>query len=194
MSRKVIPQRRKNRKARPQPKHRLDGTFKVSKVGKYNAQGQRIDGIFFASKAEAGRYCQLKRLVEAGTITHLETQPSYPMSVKGVPICTYRADFRYRWVVDGRVHEIVVEEVKGLETPEFKLKAKLYRAIYGTELYVLPGQWLEDYEGRVAPECMPTIKEKGDVKEARRKAKAAKRRAQRKLDAMVDKAGPQEKG
>jgi len=90
--------------------------------------------------------------------------------------------------------EIVVEDVKGMITPEYRLKSKLFRAIYASPLYELPGQWIEDYEGKVGPECMPIIKEKGDVKEARRKAKLAKRREQRKLDALVDKAGAQEEG
>lgn len=193
MGRPVIPQRRKNRKARPQPKHRMDGTFKVSKVGKYNAQGQKIDGHFFASKAEAARYCQLKRLLEAKRIEKLELQPKYPITIDGIPICTYIGDFRYVQLGEyGNAVAIVVEDVKGMITPEYRLKSKLFQAKYRMPLHELPAQWVDDYEGLTGPECMPIIKEKGDVKEARRKAKLAKRRAQRKLDAMVDKAGPQE--
>ena len=178
MGRTVIAQRRKNRKARPQPKHRMDGTFKVSKVGKYNAQGSRIDGYFFHSKAEATRYCQLKRLAEQGTIVQLQLQPRFPISVDGQAICVYIADFQYKVMNEyGTVTAIIVEDVKGMVTPEYRLKSKLFTAKYRMPIHELPGQWVERYEGLTGPACLPIIKELGDVKLARKKAKAAAKRA-----------------
>ena len=49
-------------KKKYQPKHRKDGTFKKPKLGKYNSRGIRLDGRFFHSESEAGRYLQLKLL------------------------------------------------------------------------------------------------------------------------------------
>lgn len=79
------------------------------------------------------RYEQLKGMEARGLISGLEVQPSFPLVVHGVKIAVYRADFRYWWhgkdVRDPR-GELRVEEVKGLETPEWKLKCKLMRALY----------------------------------------------------------------
>ena len=178
MSRPVIPQRQRKRGIkRKQPNHRMDGTFKVSKVGKYNAQGSHIDGHFFASKVEADRYCQLKRLVEAGRIERLELQPKYAITVDGMSICTYVADFRYLWRNPMYGTVMIVEDVKGMVTPEYRLKSKLFQAKYRMPLHELPGQWVSQYEGLTGPECMPIVKELGDVQAARRKVRQAKKRA-----------------
>lgn len=85
---------------------------------KYNvapAADRTVDGITFASKREATRYRELKILERAGEITALELQPRYkfPMGF------AYVADFRY--ITD---RSIAVEDVKGVETPVFKLKRK----------------------------------------------------------------------
>jgi hypothetical protein len=130
----------KYRAKRPQG-HKLDGTFKKSKRGKYNQQGRHEDGHWFASKAEAERYLQLKQLRDQGKIEHLELQPSFPVQVKGIAICTYRADFRYIIISDGGWRQDVVEDVKGLPTPEYKLKKKLVEAIYQIPIHeISPNQ------------------------------------------------------
>ena len=66
-----------------------------SRRGKYNANGQKIDGHWFASAAEAKRYVQLKDMQQDDLIEDLVLQPSYPIVHHGKPITTYRADFRY---------------------------------------------------------------------------------------------------
>ena len=90
-------------------------------ASKYRAVPVTVDGIRFASKAEARRYQELKALERAGKIANLVLQPSYPLH-GGV---AYRADFAYDQ--DGRR---VVEDVKGYETQVFRIKAKLFRADY----------------------------------------------------------------
>ena len=51
-------------------------------------------------------------------------------------ICAYIADFRYkREDKDGVWHEIV-EDAKGVETPEFKLKKKLMKACLDIEIFL----------------------------------------------------------
>jgi hypothetical protein len=99
---------------------------------KYGAIRTEVDGITFASKAEARRYAELKLMERAGAIKDLTLQPRYPIVVEGVPICTYVADFFYFAVRDdGRTWRPVIEDVKGVRTPVFKLKAKLVKALYG---------------------------------------------------------------
>jgi hypothetical protein len=90
-----------------------------------------IDGITFASKKEATRYQQLKLMVKAKAIKHLELQPRYAIEINGVKICTYVADFRYTSASGGKE---IVEDVKGVRTPIYKLKKKLMKAIKMIEI------------------------------------------------------------
>lgn len=101
------------------------------KRAKYNAQGRRVAGVWIPSEAQAVRYEQLLSMQERGLIEQLHAEVSYPLVVGGVKIATYRADHVYR-LVDREKHvdELIVEEVKGLETPDWKLKLKLFEALY----------------------------------------------------------------
>lgn len=100
---------------------------------KYRNRPTEVDGRKFASKAEAKRYQELRLLERAGQIHSLNCQHQFPLAVNGVKVCTYIADFTYS--EEGR--GLVVEDVKGLVLPEFKLKAKLFAAIYGFEIVVV---------------------------------------------------------
>lgn len=97
-----------------------------TKRSKYGAKPTVLDGIRFASRREAARYAELKALQRAGVISDLELQPAFPLVVQGIKVATYRADFRYR----NRSGEIVVEDVKGVATPVYRLKAKLMLALH----------------------------------------------------------------
>jgi len=96
---------------------------------KYNAIRTNVDGVWFASKAEASRYSQLKLLERAGEIKNLILQPSYPIVIAGKKICTYRADFEYE-DASGKV----TEDVKGVRTPVYKIKKKLVEAVHGVTI------------------------------------------------------------
>ncbi len=89
---------------------------------KYKNIPTEIDGIRFASKKEARRYCELKLLLKQGAINDLELQPKFdfPMGF------SYKADFRYK-DPNGRV---IVEDVKGIKTDVFKLKEKCLLYFY----------------------------------------------------------------
>ena len=104
-----------------------------SRRNKFGAVRTVVDGITFASKAEARRYGHLLLLQKIGEIADLEVQPRFPLVVNGTLVCTYVADYRYRVIATG---EIVVEDVKGgpTATPLFKLKAKLLKAIQGVSV------------------------------------------------------------
>jgi hypothetical protein len=93
-----------------------------------------IDGIKFASKAEGHRYTELKLMEKAGLIRHLRLQVPHPLVVNEVKICTYIADFCYMEKVpfaSGESWQPVVEDVKGVRTPAYRLKKKLCFAILG---------------------------------------------------------------
>lgn len=98
---------------------------------KYNAKPTVIDGIRFASRAEAKRYEELALLERHGLITQLGIHPSFAIDVLGERICVYVADFSYV-EVNGR--PFVVEDVKGVRTPIYLLKKKLMRAVHGIEI------------------------------------------------------------
>lgn len=101
---------------------------------KFKAVRTEVDGIKFASKAEARRYVELKDLQEAGKISNLELQPKFPILVHGIKVCSYIADFRYHdheIKKDGALlGSIVIEDVKGMLTPIYRLKKKLMLACY----------------------------------------------------------------
>jgi hypothetical protein len=98
---------------------------------KYGAQAVVIDGIRFASKKEGKRYAELKLLAKAGEINGLELQPELPVaSPNGTLIFTYKADFSY-WTKAGKR---VIEDVKGVRTPVYRLKKKIIEVLYGFEI------------------------------------------------------------
>ena len=103
----------------------------VSRVSKYRNRVTNLDGIRFASEAEARRYSYLKIRLRIGEISDLELQPKFPIAVNDKRICNYIADFRYKENATGKV---VVEDVKGVKTPLYKLKKKLVEALYGVSI------------------------------------------------------------
>ena len=121
--------------------------IKYTKRHKYNAKKIVIDGIEFDSKKEAERYLELKMLEKAGKIKDLKLQPAFLLQEgfyyrgKAIRQITYRADFEY---VDEKGNK-VVEDVKGVETPVYKLKKKLflkkYSQIVFRELKWKRGKW-----------------------------------------------------
>ena len=88
-----------------------------------------VDGIKFASKAEANRYVLLRERQRQGEISDLEMQPKFPITLNNRPICSYYADFRY--TENG---EAVIEDVKGVRTAIYRLKKKLTEAAYGIKI------------------------------------------------------------
>lgn len=102
-------------------------------MNKYKAKKEKVDGIWFDSKAEARRYGTLAMLERAGKIADLRLQPPFQCEVNGKLICTYKADFSY--VENGQT---VIEDVKGVRTQMFSLKRKLVEALHGVEIKIIP--------------------------------------------------------
>jgi hypothetical protein len=112
---------------------------------KYGAIKTEVDGIVFASKAEARRYAELRLLEKAGEIRNLKLQPSFPIEVirrwngEVVQAGVYIADFQYDDVIATHrggyeAWKTVIEDVKGMKTPVYRLKKKLVEAQYGIEI------------------------------------------------------------
>lgn len=96
---------------------------------KYNAIPTVIDGIRFASKAEANYYVQLKLLQKAGEIEKFDMQVPYELP-GGI---IYLLDFRVYY--PGGFIDYV--DVKGVLTPVFILKKKLMEAIHNIKINVV---------------------------------------------------------
>ena len=98
---------------------------------KYRNTPVTVEGVRYASKKEAKRAAELRLLERHGKISDLRFQPRFPLIVNGDLVATYVGDMSY--VENNR---LVVEDVKGILTDVFKLKAKLFRAIHGFEITV----------------------------------------------------------
>jgi len=103
---------------------------------KYGNKKTVVDGIKFDSKWESQRYLYLKSLEKADRVKNLELQPKFIISINGQKICTYIADFKYDREDKDGVWEHIVEDAKGVETPEFKLKKKLMKAVHNIDIYL----------------------------------------------------------
>lgn len=103
----------------------------AQRTSKYRNTKVVLDGVTFDSKAEASRFASLKLRERIGEITDLELQVRFPLVVNGQKVTTYVADFRYREADTGAV---IVEDVKGVRTPVYRLKKKLMRAVHGIEV------------------------------------------------------------
>ena len=120
---------------------------------KYNNKKVMVDGIKFDSKKEAKRYQELKMLEQAGHITDLKRQAKYVLipaqyepsgeictkgKEKGKPKkgkllereCAYYADFVY----STKGGELVVEDTKGMRTPDYIIKRKLMLYVHGIRI------------------------------------------------------------
>lgn len=127
------------------------GAKRTARKGKYNANGQRVDGIWFASAAEATRYEQLKVLLNSGMIDELECQVKLPIRINNVLVCHYLADFRYK-VIDelGRCLRVCTEDVKGMITDVYALKRKMVMACHGIAITEIPARKVNEWAGRTA--------------------------------------------
>ena len=89
---------------------------------KFNAKPTTVDAIRFASKLEASYYKKLQALKLSGVVLGFFMQ--VPLHFKSGII--YRMDFLV-FYEDGKCEAI---DVKGMETPTFKLKLKLIEEEY----------------------------------------------------------------
>ncbi len=116
-------------------------------ISKYNAEKVEILGMKFDSKKEGRRWFELEALEKAGVIKDLRRQVKYQLIpayrepdkygprgglIKGAVIeraVYYIADFVY---VEN--NQIVVEDTKGVKTPDYIIKRKLLLWLYGIKI------------------------------------------------------------
>ena len=117
---------------------------------KYRNRKVTIDGITFASAHEAGRYRELSPMQRAGLISGLELQKPYELipaqyetvarygkrgqRLKDGRKCleksvVYIADFVY-----DQNGETIVEDAKGMRTPDYIIKRKLMLYVRGVRI------------------------------------------------------------
>jgi|SRR6185369_4088245 len=84
------------------------------------------NGVVYDSKAEALYAFRLDGLKAAGEILGWNRQVKIPLWVQGVRVCVMVVDFEVS-LLDG---DLQYHEVKGWETPEYKIKLKLFKALY----------------------------------------------------------------
>jgi len=107
------------------------------------AERTDADGNVFDSKGEMRRWNELLLMQRAGEISDLERQVALPLMIAGNPIkirspryaqgraVVYIADFRYR-----EPGGVVIEDFKGVWTPEARLKIAIVEAQYGVRVKV----------------------------------------------------------
>lgn len=109
-------------------------TMQKKKPAKYRNKKVRIDGHTFDSVVEGARYLELRQMQEGGLIRDLTLQPRFRLcSREGEHVTTYVADFSYFEIAPELGNwpcNIVVEDVKGVQTDVFRIKWKWLHADY----------------------------------------------------------------
>ncbi len=124
---------------------------------KYGNTKTEREGYVFDSGTEAMRYTELRLRESANEISNLTVQPRFNLSLNGVKLGFYKADFSYI-----EHCKTVVEDVKALScrngkwvrptcTPIYRLKKKLVEAIYGIVVQEYPP--IPDYKSRSGREA-----------------------------------------
>lgn len=104
----------------------------IQKTAFHNkAKKQEYDGFHYDSKFEASYAVELDLRVRAGDIKSYEKQVNIPLIVNGYIVCWYRIDFIV-YHNDGTTEYV---ETKGYAMPVWKLKWKIFEAMYSD----LPG-------------------------------------------------------
>ena len=101
---------------------------------KYNSKSTKcLQGHYHPSMLEA-KYCnELQAKKELGEIVDYTTQYKIDYMINGKKICSHYVDF---WVeVEKNVFE--AHETKGFETPLWRLKHKLFLALFPNIAYVV---------------------------------------------------------
>ena len=109
----------------------LENKRKKTKRNKYHAVKTVLDDTKFDSRKEAKRYIQLKQMERAGLIKKLRLQVPFVLVDKS----SYGREIKY--VADFVYFENgcqVVEDVKGVKTPVYRLKKRLMAERYGIKI------------------------------------------------------------
>lgn len=120
---------KRHRPAEAKTKHRLHYEALLKQAGgrnKFNAKSSTYNGHTYHSAREAQYAFELDIRVRAGELREWKRQVPIDLYVNGMKICTYTIDFLE---IDKNGGEVWTE-VKGFETADWRLKWKLFEALY----------------------------------------------------------------
>lgn len=116
----------------------LDGPAEPKRDLKYGNKPVMAGGERFASQKEYNHHMILVRRLGEGTIRNLRHEPPYQCVVNGALICTIKPDhvFEEKTETGGWRQRYVDTKSSATITPLFKLKKKLFEALFGVELEI----------------------------------------------------------
>lgn len=128
----------------------MDTVKRSRKPNKYRNKKITIDGIEFDSKAEAAYYNRLKILKKAGEIKDFEMQKEFTLlegfnhpskkNKRGKPSRVRAIKYIPDFIVTENDGTKKVIDVKGMQTPDFKIKAKMFMKEYNMPLILAKRQ------------------------------------------------------
>lgn len=96
---------------------------------KFKNTWTEFEGVKYQSSREAAFAQKIKLMEMAGEVVSWDRQVKLPLAVHGKLVCNYVIDFRLN-LSGGRV---VLVEVKGMMTPDWKIKWRLLEAMMESE-------------------------------------------------------------
>ncbi len=104
----------------------------MAKRTKYGNQKCVYQGMKFDSKLELQRWQFLNDCLKKGKIKELKRQQRIQVILGRNRVCDYIADFSYE--INNKT---IYEDVKGVVTAIFRLKAKLIKVIYDIDIKIV---------------------------------------------------------
>lgn len=109
----------------------------AGKRNKYGARKTVLDNIKFDSAAEARHYATLKLRQKIGEIERLQCHPVYQLIADGTKIGKFTPDFQYYDIAAKKMRVIDVKSPPTAKKADFRLRKKLFEAIYKMEVEVV---------------------------------------------------------
>ena len=103
-----------------------DSPRRIEKVSKYGSRKKEYNGFIYASAFEAKYAAELDWRKRAGDVKDWDKQVTFNLTVNKVLICKYIIDFVVTNIDDSKEYI----ETKGFETRDWKIKRKLFKALY----------------------------------------------------------------
>ena len=113
-------------------------TGKPPRPLKYRNKPVTVDGERFASKKEYEHHRELQLREKAGEIRNLRHEPPYQVNINGKLMFTVKPDhvFEERTPSGGWKLRFLDTKSKPTITPMFRLKKKIFEAVFGVELEI----------------------------------------------------------
>jgi len=98
--------------------------MRIGRASKFGARKTAYGGAIYDSSKEAKRAAELELLQRTGKIKNLRRQVKFTLyEGRKIRAIEYIADFVYE------ADRLIIEDVKGYRTPEYKIKAKMLKRL-----------------------------------------------------------------